>query len=124
MNTESFDIDSIWDDPPARVADPETDLVCWWRLQVKDEIDRTVPKVREYGSTDLVIIGRTLAAAMHREVNDAEAAELGVFFYIVGKLARWQDAVATGREVSDDTLFDLGVYVRMAQRIRKVGYWG
>ena len=42
---------------------------------------------------------------------------------IVGKMARWTDAIRTGRRVSDDTLFDLGIYVRMVHRVRAVGGW-
>lgn len=123
----SFGIDSAWDDAaPERAVqgDSADDLARWWRLQAKDEIDRTVPKAIEYGSTDLVVIGHTLAAAMHREVTDAEAAELGIAFYAHGKMARIMAAITDGRWSSDDSWFDLGVYARMAQRVRKVGYWG
>lgn len=96
----------------------------WWIEIAHEEVDRAVPKAIEYGSTDLIEIGRTLAATMHRaNLSDAEYAELGVYFYIVGKIARWTDAVKAGRRVSDDTLHDIGVYVRMAQRIRAVGGW-
>ena len=65
------------------------------------------------------MLGRT----MRREVNAEEAAELGVFFYLIGKVARWQSAIERGERPSDDTLFDVGVYVRMAQRIRSHGGW-
>lgn len=121
---ESFGIDSAWNATKSTRSIENDDLVAWWREQAEEEIARTVPKVAEYGATDLVTIGRSLAIAMHRTVTDAEAAELGVFFYAQGKLARWLDAITTGRAVSDDTLFDLGVYVRMVQRIREVGHWG
>lgn len=96
----------------------------WWMEVATQEVDRVVPKAVEYGSTDLVEIGRTLAFTMQRhDLSDAEHAELGVYFYLVGKMARWTDAVKEGRRVSDDTLHDIGVYVRMAQRIRAVGGW-
>lgn len=102
---------------------PAGDLRVWWLHQATTEINRTVPKVVEYGATDLVEIGRTLAANMGREVSDEEATELGIYFYLVGKLARWTDAVRRQERPSDDTLFDLGVYVRMAQRNRSAGGW-
>lgn len=98
-------------------------LASWWRKLADEEIRRTVPKAEEYGSGDLIRIGRTLAEVAGRTVTDEEAAELGIFFYIEGKLARWADAVARGERPSDDTLFDLGVYVRMAQRVRHSGGW-
>lgn len=95
----------------------------WWRELAEQEIERTVPKAVEYSSTDLTDIGMDLARTMGREVTDEEAAELGVFFYLRGKVARWVGAVMAGQRVSDDTLFDIGVYVRMAQRIRATGGW-
>ena len=98
-------------------------LTEWWMDKAEEEVRRTVPKAVEYGATDLRDIGRDLAAMAGREVTDEEAAELGVYFYIRGKLSRWTDAVIRGDRVSDDTLFDLGVYVRMAQRIRDTGGW-
>jgi len=99
------------------------ELTAWWLELAHTEIRRTVPKAVEYGSTDLADIGRELARIAGREVADDEAAELGIFFYIRGKLARWSDAIARGERPSDDTLFDLGVYVRMAQRVRQAGGW-
>lgn len=104
-----------------RAADALTD---WWLDVARTEVEAVAPKAVEYGSTDLGEIGRTLAACMNRPgLDEAERAELGVYFYLVGKMARWTDAVVEGRRVSDDTLHDVGVYVRMAQRIRAVGGW-
>lgn len=98
-------------------------LRLWWLERASDEADKVIPKAVEYGSTDLVEIGKTLATTMGRKVSDEEAAEIGVYFYVVGKLARWTDAVRDGRRPSDDTLYDLGVYAKMAQRIRHSGGW-
>lgn len=98
-------------------------LADWWHEQANQEIERTVPKAVEYGSDDLVFIGRALADLLDREVGDEEAAELGIFFYELGKMARWRAAIKQGGRVSDDTLFDFGVYIRMAQRVRAVGGW-
>jgi hypothetical protein len=98
-------------------------LAAWWRERAEQEIGQTVDKAVEYSSTDLADIGHQLARTAGRTVSDEEAAELGVFFYVTGKLSRWAGAVAQGRRPSDDTLFDMGVYVRMAQRIRESGSW-
>lgn len=102
----------------------------WWIDLAREEVEKVVPKAIEYGATDLVEIGRHLleagvavAPGWGTEAVGAIQAELGVYFYIVGKMARWADAVAHGRQVSDDTLHDIGVYVRMAQRIRAAGSW-
>ena len=104
--------------------DLEQELTAWWMDRARTEIIAVVPKMQEYGSGDLVEVGRTLARVAGRKVGSAaDAAELGIFFYLVGKMARWADAVESGRRVSDDTLFDIGVYVRMAQRVRVSGGW-
>jgi hypothetical protein len=104
-------------------ATPEQELTEWWVRLAETEVERTVPKAIEYSATDLTDIGHDLARTAGREVDDEEAAELGVFFYLRGKMARWVGAVIAGQRVSDDTLFDIGVYVRMAQRIREKGSW-
>lgn len=101
----------------------ERELAEWWTQGAEDEVARTVPKAIEYGSTDLIDIGLMLARTMKRDIDQEEAAELGVFFYLIGKIARWQSAIERGERPSDDTLFDIGVYVRMAQRIRAAGGW-
>lgn len=100
-------------------------LVDWWVGLAAEEARRVVPKAVEYGSTDLREIGRTMRDCLNYrgKHTDATDAELGVYFYLVGKMARWTDAIREGRKVSDDTLHDIGVYVRMAQRIRAVGGW-
>jgi hypothetical protein len=103
--------------------DLEALLTEWWMGKAEEEVRRTVPKAVEYGSTDLAQIGHDLAAMAGRKVSDEEAAELGIMFYARGKMSRWIDAVIRGDRVSDDTLFDLGVYVRMAQRVRDAGGW-
>ena len=99
-------------------------LEAWWLAMATEEIERTVPKAIEYGSTDLAEIGRELVeAGVHDATHATSTEELGCYFYMVGKMARWRDAIRTGRRVSDDTLFDIGVYIRMVQRIRVAGAW-
>lgn len=103
---------------------PEAQLAGWWREKAEAEIGQTVAKAVEYGSTDLVDIGRDLARVADRELDDdEEAAEWGIYFYLLGKLSRWRSAMERGDRVSDDTLLDIGVYARMAQRVRESGGW-
>lgn len=99
-------------------------LAAWWRAEVENEIAKTAPKVDEYGATDLVDLGRDLARLADRgEISDEEATELGIYFYVRGKMSRWADAIMRGDRPSDDTLFDIGVYIKMAQRTRNAGGW-
>lgn len=104
-----------------------TDLTLWWHEAANGEIDMVVAKAVEYGgdgaAIDLIQIGHDIAEISKRTVTDEEATEIGIYFYLRGKLARWTAALTEGRRVSDDTLLDIGVYVRMAQRNRKVGGW-
>ena len=107
---------------PSSLADGG-ELASWWRGLAEAEIERTVPKAQEYGSTDLRDVGRTLAVVAGREVSDEEAVEIGIYFYLVGKLARWTDSVKRGDRPSDDTVADIAIYARMVQRVRDVGGW-
>ena len=104
------------------------ELDAWWHTQADKEIAPMISKMVEYGgqgrATDLIDIGRDLAKAMRWEdISDADAAELGIYFYIRGKMGRWFAAISEKRPVSDDTLYDIGIYVRMVQRIRDRGGW-
>lgn len=98
-------------------------LAGWWLQKAESEVAQTVAKAVEYGATDLVDIGKSLARVAGREVTDQEAAEWGIFFYLEGKLSRWRSALERGDRPSDDTLLDVGVYARMAQRNREAGGW-
>lgn len=95
----------------------------WWRKASEQEIADTVPKAIEYGATDLLDIGSQLGRFMDRKLTDAEAAELGCWFYLIGKLARATSALERGGWPSNDTIKDAGVYLKMIQRIRSVGGW-
>lgn len=114
---------------PTESPDGWSELRGWWEQTAHDEIDGFIDKMEEYGgisrATDLIAIGKSLVAAgvPAPEPTDEVYTELGIWFYLRGKLARWEAAVAEGRRVSDDTLLDSGVYVRMAQRARQTGGW-
>lgn len=99
-------------------------LEMWWTDRSREEMLACIPKAVEYGSTDLAVIGRAQGRLMGRtDMSHEEATELGIFFYLMGKLARWEDAIIHGRRVSDDTLHDASVYIKMQQRNRDVGGW-
>lgn len=109
---------------PGAAAEAIENLVAWWEKLASSDARTTVPKAVEYGSADLIEIGRAMARATGRPgLSDTEAAELGIYFYVVGKLGRWTAAVEENRPVSDDTLFDISVYITMVRRIRATGGW-
>lgn len=94
---------------------PEQVVRKWWADTAQGHIDMVVPKMVEYGSNDLVEIGREfLALAGIKEASDSFAHEVGILFYARGKLARWSAAVGRGEHVSRDTLDDIVAYAMMA----------
>lgn len=95
----------------------------WWLKRAEGEARAVVPKAIAYGSNSLMQLGRKLAQLQNREVPDDEALELGCWINAVQKIERWTDAVMRGERCSDDSIYDLGIYVKMAQRIRDVGSW-
>jgi hypothetical protein len=99
------------------------DLADWWRDLTEQEIAATVPKAIEYGATDLIDIGSQMGRFIGRHLTDQDAAELGCWFYLIGKMARATSAIERGEKPSDDTVKDIGVYVKMIQRIRSAGSW-
>lgn len=106
-------------------------IAAWWRRASERQIERTVPKALEYGAGDLVKIGRdTLqmvgyANEYHNTsyISDGYCIEVGILWYLNGKVARALEAVKEGRAISDDTWFDIGVYAMMAQYAREKGQW-
>lgn len=112
---------------PGKVKEmPE--LVEWWMDIAHKEAQDAQTKSDEYGgrgkAVDLIELGHQLAMNMGIEdLFDSEKIELGIYFYVQGKIARWSAAIREGRRVSDDTLKDLSTYVRMVQRTRAVGNW-
>ena len=104
-------------------AELAADLERWWMDVAHDEATAVVGKAVEYGSNSMTELGRDIAKLAGRQVTDQQAIELACYFYIKGKMGRWSDAIVAGRGVSDDTLGDIGVYVRMAQRVRSNGGW-
>ena len=101
----------------------------WWAETARVDADGFVPKFQEYGSQDLTGIGRRMESLvagranrwMIRTLTDEEAAELGIYFYVEGKIARWHEAIKRGERPSDDTLLDLTVYTMMARMNRAGG---
>ena len=112
--------------PPAQqtLSSQVGELESWWLGVAREEIEQTIPKAIEYGSAELEAMGREILGLRTAEaVSRAEALEAAIFVYLRGKVGRWYAALRRGERVSDDTLHDLAVYARMAQRVRAVGGW-
>jgi hypothetical protein len=98
-------------------------LESWWATVAADEVNSMIPKVIEYGAHDLTIIGDVLLLMRPELKGKVEPAELGIAFYALGKMARIMGAYADGIKPSDDSWHDLGIYARMAQRVRAADGW-
>lgn len=113
--------------PPRTLDNALDELLQWWQNTAAADIERSVEKIREYGGSgaarDLIATGRELASLSDRKLDDEAAVELGIYFYMQSKLARWGAAIYEGRRPSDDTIFDLSFYAMMARRNRVVGGW-
>lgn len=101
---------------------PFGSLEDWWMGKSKVLADAVVPKMEEYGSDDLTEIGgQILDIARRQSASERQKHEAGVFFYVLGKTARWSHAMKKGKFVSDDTLHDIITYCMMVLDRRENG---
>ncbi len=112
----------------------ESELAQWWRRLGESDIARMAPKAHEYSAYDLVMIGRATGDMVGQTAligsdyddygfNDAAAAEIACWFYILGKVGRAIGAIKEGRLPSEDTAEDVRIYATMVARIKDVGAW-
>lgn len=100
----------------------ENRLSDWWIEQAGMEASKLAPKAVEYGSYDLQLIGQILRTVSHQSTPSSDM-ELGIIFYLIGKIARLASAVRDGNLPSSDTFLDISIYARMALYIRETGRW-
>jgi len=108
---------------PTKDAPTVQNLADWWLEETKLELDSVLPKAIEYGSADLKVIGFALSQ-MIGEPKGVTNDELGIAFYVLGKVARLIGGYADGRSPSTDTWHDIAIYTKMAQYARENGGWG
>lgn len=111
-------------------AREDQELQDWWERLAKSDIVNMLPKARERGGNDLYEVGRALGAIAEwqgspnsEEEARAELVELGIWFYVIGKMARVQAALERGEVPDEDTTKDLRIYMMMIERVRSVGNW-
>lgn len=98
----------------------------WWQKAAADDAEDFSAKADEYGSADLDLIGQALMLTMDKFPDEARtpqlARELGIAYYLLGKVSRMVGAYADGRVPSDDTWHDASVYSMMGRFNRAGGY--
>jgi hypothetical protein len=92
----------------------------WWLSHAEDEIDGMLAKLVEYGTGDLHEIGKQIMVlGVGGDLDDSQQCfELGILFYVVGKVQRALTAAQRGTGASDDTWHDLAVYAKMVLAAR------
>lgn len=86
--------------------------------------DMVIPKARTYGTTELSQLGATLMNVAGRgSVPERDAMQYAVWFYSVGKMARWTSAARRGEQPTRDTVLDILVYALMWLKVEETGEW-
>lgn len=98
-------------------------LAEWWSVVADSDVGPAEIKAKEYGSLDLKIIGSTLREMVGIAPDIISDEEIGMTFYLLGKVARAVSAISAGRKPSDDTWHDVVVYGMMVRRVRETGQW-
>jgi len=107
------------------VGDEQLPLDLWWAEVSTEDLQATVPKMQEYGALDLVECGRAVAKMGDwDDLTDAQLIELGIAFYVKGKVERLMEAYRLHRMPSEDTWKDITVYSMMGRAARMRGGWG
>lgn len=98
-------------------------LVSWWAERSHRMALSCAAKRDEYGTADLVGVGKRTASmgSDGHTRSDSELAEIGILFYLGGKVDRAVEAVCHGRQPSLDTWNDIATYALMVLAIREGG---
>lgn len=95
----------------------------WWADKASAQAAMCRRKAAEYGADDLYEMGTDFINLMQSgpgirpapmTFTDTDAYLAGVFWYVLGKVKRWQSALKRRQNPSKDTLEDLVVYAMMA----------
>jgi hypothetical protein len=100
-----------------------TDFEAFLHDLIHREAPEIMRKAGEYGSNSLAQMGHMFGRMGGRQLNEAEALEMGCFVYAFGKIERIQDAILKGKTPSDDTIKDAWVYLGMMMHIREFKTW-
>lgn len=97
----------------------------WWDETAHNDLAKNIDKIREYGSTDLIIMGMAMEVPAFKrgEILVATGIQRAITFYLLGKIARAISAWDNGQIPSEDTLYDITFYSMMLRRVRETGRW-
>jgi len=106
-------------------ADPVTSQIeTWLRAQFEQDLADLLVKAKEYGSSDLVVMGKAMGALVPSTAgNQAREIELAIGHYALGKVSRLFGAWEKGQNPTIDRWKDLTAYSMMARYVRANGEW-
>ena len=96
-------------------------LIQWWITTASNDAEGMGAKMNEYGAGDLVEIGKAIQASSP-DLSGIDPFEIGVYFYVIGKIARVTSAHRRGKPASTDTWHDLSIYAKMVEA-RRASVW-
>ena len=96
----------------------------WLRAQFEQDLADLLAKAKEYGSSDLVVMGKAMGALVPSAAgNQAREIELAIGHYALGKVSRLFGAWEKGQNPTIDSWKDLTAYSMMARYVRANGEW-
>lgn len=103
---------------------PADTLRAWWMDTASGDYDLIGPRVQDYASYDLDVLGRVTLEMVGLPSEDSGLrVEVACLWFAQAKIARALSAYREGRRPTDDTLADLTAYTMMARRARHSGGW-
>jgi hypothetical protein len=100
------------------------------RDMFENDLFRIRTKFEEYGSTDLLIMGRSMETLLpgFRDLDpsarERTGIEMALGHYALGKASRLYGAWSDGKQPREDTWYDMYVYALMGRYVRVFGSWG
>lgn len=115
-----FGLEDVPDEKAQRIEELRAFL-----LRLKDrELDETLRKAAEYGSSDLEVMAQAMLLLVPEAQRDRRLGlQMAIGFYALGKVARLFGAFEDGRVPSADTWYDLHIYGVMGLRVHEEGKW-
>jgi len=123
LGIESVEPTDRWPGDTNRSDDRINRVKVWWVDHARREAEYLAPKAVEYGSYDLELVGQVLADTIHPHAGADPDPEVGIAFYLLGKIARVMSAYRDGHSPSDDTFRDIAIYAKMVLYIRDNERW-
>lgn len=108
---------------PEEVQQKIAEIRGWWEAVSSADFEKMAPKIGEYTSADLEIMGVIMENWGLAAPEGGGGMEASTMWYILGKVARAVAAYKEARQPSEDTLHDITVYAMMTRRIRETGDW-